>query len=604
MNSPLSLVQELRGIRGGPKQMHADLEGLLAQIEEARREWQTEIDQAQHIFRDLLATISDLSGVELPNMALDDDRPGNASLRVGFKTLKERIRNDLEAYSSTAASELGKRAHEQGQTILEPLQKEMSERLDNLAEEFRKKVQERMATGQDEVTEQAKMQAEQIIQAKMDEFAQWINLMSEGVVSSVPQKVEKAVEPQILEVTDRLKASFQQQLHFVLHDQEKASQQKVEELQSAIQGQIERLAQEAQHASQQSADMAVKSFTERLGGVTDEAFKNFESKAGAGVQKNLDHFGQRLGELSASAEDGLRAFTDQQAEGLRQRLQTVAQELEQKSAAGISTNIDKITQDALASSLQNLRTQLEGALEASKGELKTSMKAMLESAQGQMSNLGQSAHDSLSRDVAELASNLKKLGEELKTAEDKRVAATKAKLDAMTQGTIDSVGANMKQMVDRQVADVQKALAEFQTQLSADHEQRFQNALNAQENEVFTRIQEKANQVTTQATAHVQGTSDQIVAGLSETVNKEVNTATSLLKDWARQTTTWAESTIKSSLESYRGDIAQMTSSALEHQRQTIHSSIGDLQSRLEQAAGLLRGLNGTQPGRPDGGTV
>lgn len=593
MNSPLSLVQELRGIRGGPKQMHADLEGLLLQIEEARREWQTEIDQAQHIFRDLLATISELSGVELPTIALDDDRPGGGSLRIGFKTLKDRIRNDLEAFSTAAAVELGKRAHEQGTTVLEPLQKEMSERLDHLAEEFRGKLQERLASGQDEVAELARGHVDQVVQAKMGEFAEWINLMSDGAVSSVPEKVERAVEPHIREVTDRLKASFQQQLHFILHDQEKATQEKVRELQAEIQAQTGKLAEEARQSGQQSADLAIKSFTERLEGVTGEAVKSLESKAEAGVERSLNHFRQRLGELSASAEDGLRTFTDQQAESLGQNLQKVAQELQEKSAAGISNNIDKITKDALELSLQHLRGQLDSALESSKGELRNSMQALMEEVQKQMSELGHSAHESLSHDVALLADNLRNLGEQLKAAENKRLADAKENLVSLTQGALESVAGNMKQMVDNQIAEVQKTIQEMQGRVSSEHEFRLQEAMNAQKKDAFARIQEKSEEAATHAVAHIKTSSDHLVQGLSEKVNKEVNTATSLLRDWAHQTTAWAEATIKNSLEAYRGEITHLTESVLEDHRKTINSSVGDLQCRLEQAAELLRGLNG-----------
>jgi hypothetical protein len=596
MNSPLSLVQELRGIRGGPKQMQSDLEGLLSQIEEARREWQAEMDQAQQIFRDLLATISELSGVGLPAMAIDDRRAGNGSLRIGFKTLKDRIRNDLEAFSSTAAAEVGKRAHEQGQTILEPLQKEMDERLDSLAEAFRAKLEERLASGQDTIAEQAKGHIEKIMQDKMGEFGEWINLMSEAATSSVPEKVERAVQPHIQEVTDRLKGSFQQQLHFVLHDQEKSLQEKSREFEAEIKTHIGKLAEEVRQSSQQSADLAVKSFTERLDGVTDEAAKKLESKAEAGVERNLSHFRQRLGELSASAGDGLRAFTDQQAETLRQKLQEAARELQQKSTSDISNNIDKITKDALEMSLEHLRTQLGAALESSKGELKGSMQALMESVHEQMSELGQSAHESLSREVGEFSESLRKLGEELKATESERLVTAKENLSTLTQTALESLATNMQQTVAAQVQNIQKTLAEYQAKLSSEHERQLRETADAQVNQGLARLQEKTQQAASDATTQVKTSSDQIIHGLSETVNKEVNTATSLLKDWARQTTTWAESTIKNSLESYRGEIVQLSDTVLEHQRQTIHSSIGDLQSRLEQAAALLRGLNGHKP--------
>lgn len=595
MNSPLSLVQELRGIRGGPKQMNADLESLLSQIEEARREWQTEMDQAQQIFRDLLTTISELSGVDLPTLAIEGQKGGTPSLRIGFKTLKDRIRNDLEAFSTSAATEVGKRAHEQGHTLLEPLEKEMSERLDHLAEEFRAKVEARMAAGQDDVDKLARSQAEQVVQAKMQEFAQWLNLMSEGAVSSVPEKVERAVEPQIREVSERLRASFQQQLQFVLHDQEKVSKEKVQELQEELRAQMVKLADEARQSSQQVADNAIKSFSDRLGGVTDEAAQNFDSRIDGGVERSLSHFRQKMSELSATTGDGLRAFADQQSEAMTEKLQKAAEELQGKAAEGLAGNIDKITQEALASSLQHLRGQLDTALETSKGELRTAMQGLMEDVQKQMGELGQSTHKSLSNDVAVLSDNLRKMGEDLKAAETQRVTAAQEKLTSMAQGAVESVASNLKQMVNKQVGDVRAALEELQRNLSVEHQQHYREVATAQENELIGKIQQKGNETAEQTISRIRSSSEEVVRGLSEKVNKEVNTATSLLKDWANQTTAWAESTIKTSFENYQGEIARLTTSVLENQRNTIDNSMGDLQTRLEQAASLLRGVNGNK---------
>ena len=144
MNTPLSLVQELRGIRGGQKHSHNDLEGLLSEIREARREWQEQVDQAQHLLRELLGAISEISGVQLPGISVDPQKDGDGSLRLGFKTLKDRIRNELEAFASTSAVEVSKKFEGRGQVVLDPLEKEMAARLDNLAEEFRGKLEQRL----------------------------------------------------------------------------------------------------------------------------------------------------------------------------------------------------------------------------------------------------------------------------------------------------------------------------------------------------------------------------------------------------------------------------------------------------------------------------
>ena len=107
-------------------------------------------------------------------------------------------------------------------------------------------------------------------------------------------------------------------------------------------------------------------------------------------------------------------------------------------------------------------------------------------------------------------------------------------------------------------------------------------------------IQRQVADASSSAVEAIKSSSGQVVQDLSGKVNKEVNTATTLLNQWAHQTTTWAEASIKESLESYKRQVAEFTNTLLDDQRAMIQERIGDVQGRLEQAANLLRVVGGT----------
>ncbi len=593
MNTPLSLVQELRGIRGGQKHGQNDLEGLLSEIHEARREWQEQVDQAQRLLRELLGAISELSGVELPGITLDTQKDGDGSLRLGFKTLKDRIRNELEAFASKSASEVAKQIQGKGRIVLDPLEAEINARLDHLADEFRGKMQERLESEQNEVAKLAKVRTDEMLQAKMGEFAEWIKLMTEGTVSSVPSSVQKALEPHLEEVKGRLKTSFQQELSMVLLEMERIGQNNLEGIQKEVQALISGLPERARQACSVSTDQAMKELNAHLGAAREELTNQFEAGARTQTEESLNHFKAQMGELSASSREEIQSFAVSHVDSFKQKLEATTQELQKESAAEIISKVSKASQEALNSSLAQVQQRLDETLEHSKGELRSSMAIMLEDVREQTQDVAQAARDSLSGEATSLSDNLRNLGEQLKAAENERIAALAENLSKLSQQTLEGHVRSLKQVAEGQLEDLRRTLGELQARMVSGYEAQLRQSMESQRKAMMEQVQRQAEEASASAVDRIKTSSGQVVQELSGKVNKEVNTATTLLNQWAHQTTVWAESSIKESLESYKRQVTEFTDALLEEQRTTIQRRIGDLQGRLEQAARLLRVTEG-----------
>lgn len=589
MNTPLSLVQELRGIRGGQKHNQNDLEGLLSEIHEARREWQEQVDQAQRLMRELLGAISELSGVELPGISIDPQKDGDGSLRLGFKTLKDRIRNELEAFASTSAVEVSKQFEGRSQVVMDPLEREMSARMDNLADEFRGKLQARLEAEQEEVANQSKLRIEGMLQTKMDEFAQWIKLMTEGTVSSVPASVEKAIAPHVEEVKARLKSSFQQELGMVLVEMERTGQGRLEGLQKEVEALIRDLPERARQACSASTDQAMKDLNGHLESARDEFSSQFKTGAKSQAEESLNDFKTHLSALTSSSRDEFRSYADSHVEGFKQNLESASKELQEKKTAEILSKVSDASQEALKASLAQVQQRLDETLEHSKGELRSSMAGMLEDVRKQMNDAAQSTRDTISGQAAGISENLKSLGERMNAAQNEQIAAVAENLTKLSQQTIEGHTQSLKQVFEAQLQEIRGTLGQLQTGMASDYEAQLRRTMEAQRVTMMEQVQRQAEEASCHAVEKIRTSSAQVVQDLSGKVNKEVNTATTLLNQWAHQTTVWAESSIKESLESYKRQVAEFTDALLNEQRTTIQGRIGDLQGRLEQAARLLR---------------
>ena len=545
MNTPLSLVQELRGIRGGQKHSQSELEGLLSEIREARREWQEQVDQAQHLLHELIGAVAELSGVEVPGVGIDGVT-GETTLRLGFKTLKDRIKNELEAFAHASATEIAKQAQGKSHLVLEPLQKEMSARMDSLAEEFRGKLKARLEAEQNEVADQAKVRTEEMLQGKMNEFAEWIKLMTEGTMSSIPAEVQKSIQPHIEAVKEGLKGSFQQHLNMVMIEAERAAHSRVDGLKSEVQSLVNGLAEQARQACSQSAEQTIRDFNGRLGAMVQESSRQLEASSRAFTEENLNSLKTSVAGLLTASKDDLQSFANSHVEDFKGKLRAASQELQQKNAAEMLNNLQRASQDALNASVAQVQQRFDEALQQSRDELRMAIGALVNDARRQVNEFALSVRDTLGREAAAV-----------------------------------------------QMEEIRRSVATLQARMATEYEVQLRQFMEAQRRAMIDEIQRQVAEASASAVEKIKTSTGQVVQDLSGKVNKEVNTATTLLNQWAHQTTTWAEASIKESLESYKRQVSEFTNALLEEQRGTVQQRIGDLQARLEQAANLLRVSDG-----------
>jgi len=428
-----------------------------------------------------------------------------------------------------------------------------------------------------------------VLQARMKDFAEWISLMTEGSVSSIPAEVQKSLEPHVEQVKDNLKSSFQQQLTMVMRESERAIQSKVEGIKSEIQALTAGLADQARAACSLSTESAMKDFNNRLGAAVQDAAQQLEAASRVRTDEGLNGLKSHMERLTSASKAEFQSYADAQVNGFKQKLSAAAQDLQQKSAAEMMSNVQKASQDALNTSVAQLRQRLEEAFAQSKGELNSKMETMVEDVRKQVSEFALSARDTMAGDVARLSDSLKNLGEELKASEKQRGTAMVESMANLSRKTLDQHAQSVKQVAEMQVSEIQRSLAGMQASMAAEYELQLRQFMEEQRQAMLEEVQKHVAEASSSAVDKIRAGSSQVVQDLSSKVSKEVNTATTLLNQWAHQTTTWAEASIKESLESYKRQVAEFTGTLLEDQRIAIQTRIGDLQDRLSQAASLLR---------------
>ena len=139
----MSIAEELRAIRGGIRWNRAETPQT-PENPGGERPWQTDIDRVQQTLQEVLQAITRLSGVELQGTGGDSQDAGGSTPPLDSKTLKDRIRKDLEAFSIKTAGEMVKQAEEQTRAALEAIQNEVGSQIEQVSGEFREKLQGRL----------------------------------------------------------------------------------------------------------------------------------------------------------------------------------------------------------------------------------------------------------------------------------------------------------------------------------------------------------------------------------------------------------------------------------------------------------------------------
>ncbi|HXH50052.1 MAG TPA: hypothetical protein VNM47_11975 [Terriglobia bacterium] len=561
MKGSLSLADELRAIRGGAKLPNKRPD----QPEETERPWKSDIERVEHTLKEALQAISHFSGVDLPETTPKGEE-GSTS-RTDFTTLKDRIRNDLEAFSVKAVSQMSQQAELQARAALEVIQTEMESRIEKVVDGYRDKLHEEIEPKQFEISvaRQSQERVAELVRAQTDEFARWVWLTCKGTGTPIPLQIEKLLEPHVEEATALLTGSFQQKIQELMAEQEKLVEERFKGTADTVQNQINALDQAAQQVCERNLDAVTKFSTERLNGVADEAAKNFEGRIREHVDSALGQVQPHLDESTGALLDKLQQEQDKMAQDFIRRMEVLSSEMEATTGPEISARMERSVASAMESSLQQLQQRTDGALQ-------------------QIQEASRSVHESVEQGVARVTEMLGGEGQDLSGFREKFLSDSREQISSMVQEAVGEMEPRILQLTEEKLEAAgagigksqDKAIEQFETRLREVSEEEYRN--------LMQRIQKDAGEAGAQAAAVVRSASENLAQELSE----KVDNAASLMKKQQEETKSGFESTVNYSLESFRQQLADITQAGLEIQRKTISDSLEDLQKRLRQAAEML----------------
>jgi hypothetical protein len=585
MKVPLSLEEELRAIRNG------GYTGMLfkhtSDSEIAKRPWQEDIDRLQQTLQEVLQAISRLSGVELPGGAPHVQNPGDNPPQMDSQTLKEQIRNDLEAFSTATASQIVKQAQEETRIAMAAIRNDVDSQVEQVASEFRERLQGQFRPEQIgvDLSEQTREHVTELIQARTDEFARWVWMTCQGTGTPIPEQIEKMLESYVEGAKARFTASFGQHVQDQLAEQERSAESRLHGTLSSYEGQVISLEQKAQQICERSAEAAAESSAERLQAVANEAAEIFDSRIQEQIQGSLGAFQMRAEDAANHLRQRLQQDDELKAENFKEKLSSLASEVVEKTVPEISERIEHTAADVIESSVQHLHQQAADTLEHSKEQIQGFLEIRTEEFGQQIRELGQSAHQSLTVDAGRVAESLKGLDQDLGGLRDKYIAASQEQLSLVIQGTMDSLTERVREIADFQLAEINKLVQASQDKAVVQYESRLREITEGQCNDLLGRIQKEAGEAGAKVADEVRAKSESVTQDFSN----RVNSSAAVLREEAIQATTRIESSLKNSLETYRQQLGQITDAGIEEHSRAIRNSLHTLQSRLERSAQVLR---------------
>jgi hypothetical protein len=561
MKGPLSLADELRAMRSGVKVPNKRPD----QPEETERPWKSDIERVEHTLKEALQAISQISGVELPEGVAKDEE-GSVS-RTDFTTLKDRIRNDLQAFSVTTVSQMSKQAELQARAALEVIQTEMEGRIEKVVDGYRDKLHEQIEPQQFEinVAKQSQERVAELVRAQTDEFARWVWLTCKGTGTPVPLQIEKLLEPYAVEATALVTGSIQQKIQELMTEQEKLVEERFQGTADTLQKQISTIQQDAQQVCERNANSVTQLSAERLNAVADEAAKNFEGRLREHIEGALSDVQPRLDESTTALLEKLQQEQDMMAQDFIRRMEALSSEMESTNGPVISARVEQSVASAVESSLQQLHQTTEGALH-------------------QIQEASQSVHESVEQGVARVAEMLGGEGQDLSNVREKFLSDSKEHISSMVQGAVEAMGPRILQIAEEKLEAGGAVIGKSQDEAVEQLETRLREVSEAQYRDLLERIKKDAGEVSAQAAAEVRNASETLVQELSE----KVEGAASSMKKQQEESRSGFESTVNYSLESFRQQLADITRTGLEEQRKTISHGLDDLQKRLRLAAEAL----------------
>jgi len=571
MKGPISsLAEELRAIRGGTNSRKPSRQE--PEQEDHQASWQPEMERMQNTLQEVLQAVSQFSGVDLPGASPTSPDGADSLPRLDCNTLKDRIRNDLEAYSVSTATELSKQAEEKARAALGALENELNDQIERVAGNLREKLQGRLDTEQAQVdlAQQSKDRVAHLVQAQTDEFARWVWLTCKGTEAPTPPQIQKLLEPYIEEATVDFGASFQQKVQDLIAEQEQAVQERIQAAAQSVQSHLGSLEQASLQVCEQNADSVARQSAERLNAAADEVVKGLQSRIGDEAEGALARFQARLGEASAAAQADAQREQDLRTENFRQRLEGMAKEAQEMGMSEISSRIAQSAADLIESSIQHLHHQTEDSLEHSRDEISAFMKLEMDGVQQQIRDLGLTAHQTLDQELA--------------AASDRHISTSREKLDGMIQESLASMSERVRQAAELNSEEIARMVRQSQDAAASQVESRLLESVESRFNDMMARMQQEADQAAQRVAAGAKAASEALIRELSD----KASASAAALREEADQSARRMESMLQKSAEAHMQHLATTAQAALAEQKEAMSGNVTALHNRLKQAAELL----------------
>ncbi|MGA8183200.1 MAG: hypothetical protein WB819_06105 [Terriglobia bacterium] len=557
----------------------------ISETNEVERPWQAEIDRLQQTLHEVVEAVSNLSGVALTDGAAGP--PSSSQSPLDCKSLKDRIRNDLESFASTTAAEMARQAERQTRIALSALQSEASGQAEQVARELREKFKGQFETGQFEIgiTQQTQDRVTELVQRRTDEFARWVWLMCKGTGTSIPVEIEKLLEPYVEQVTGQLSESFRHRFDAQMAEQEHQAQRRLQGTLSTLDEQVNMLDQKARRICDQNADSIAMFSVDRLNGVAEEAIKGFRSRIHEELEGDFASFHARLERTAEDLRQKLQQEEAEKAGNFSSRIVQLESEIKERTTAQLTGHIEQTAANVIESSVQHLHQQVTDTLEHSKEELKGFLELQMQEARLKINNLGESVHESLAQEAERRADSLKKLDVEITGVRERSLADSKEYLSAMVQDALASMREQVKQISDGQVQEIERLVRGSRESEASQYEKQLRDITDSWYNNLLERIQVEAGNAAAKVSSEIRVNADSVMQEISD----KVDASAVVLREETVQATSRIESMLKKSLETYEKQLGDITGDRIDEHRQVIRKSLSDLQARLERSAQILR---------------
>ncbi|HKT12552.1 MAG TPA: hypothetical protein VJW77_12075 [Terriglobia bacterium] len=558
----------------------------MSEANEVERPWQAEIDRLQHTLQEVVDAVSNLSGVPLSEDGAAV-RESSAQAPLDCKSLKDRIRNDLESFATMTAAEMARQAERQTRIALAALQSEADGQAEQVARELREKFKYQFDPGHYEIgiTQQTQDRVTELVQRRTDEFARWVWLMCKGTGTSIPEEIEKLLEPYVEQATGKLSESFRLRFDDELAEQENQAQRRLQGTLSTLEEQVNTLDQKAKKICEQNAASIAMFSADRLNSVAEEAMQGFRNRIREELETDFASFHTRLENTAAELMHKLQQEEENKALTLSSRIAQLETEIKEKATAQLSGQIEQTAANVIESSIQHLHQQAADTLEHSKEELKGFLELQMEEARLKINGLGQSVRDSLAQEAERTAGSFKTLDAETADAREKSLAELKDRLSVMVQNALASMRDRVSQLSEGQIAEIEKLVRGSRENEAAQYEKQLRDVTDTWYNNLLERVQAEARNAAASVTAEVKANADSVMQELSD----KVDASALVLREETVQATSRIESLLKGSLETYERQLGEITGSRIDEHRQVIRKSLSDLQARLERSAQILR---------------